>query len=231
MTDRQTSDNDVPEVSEERLYRIEADDVDIEEELAADELIDTQHGEGHTYNPQQAAEQGLAYTPPSDPPVVPSEDDLQGAEIAAGFAPSMEDTDPDAEVLPPRMDSSDLGLQENVYVALRNNSETAHLTNIKVQVDQGIVHLLGTIDSQEDIPWVYSIVSELENVVEVRSHLTVPGEEQRRAEAKEEQKAPPTRQTGHEETHGEADEEEFVDETLKESFPASDPPSWTSSGI
>lgn len=171
--DEQTNDNDVPLVSEERLERIEADDVDVERELATEEFFDTQHGEGHTYNPQQAQDQGLTYTPPTDPPVIPSEKDLQGVEIAAGFAPSMEESGLHAEDLPPRVHGSDLDLQEDVYLALRYNSETAHLDNIKVLVHSGVVSLLGTVSSEDDIARVYDIVSGLEGVIEVRNHLQV----------------------------------------------------------
>jgi hypothetical protein len=170
---RQTNDNDVSLVSEERLERIEADDVDVERDLATEEFFDTQHGEGHTYNPQQAQDQGLTYTPPTDSPVIPSEDDPQGVEIAAGFAPSMEESGPHAENLPLGVHGSDLDLQEDVYQTLRYHSETAHLDNIKVRVCNGVVILGGTVFSEDDIARVYDIVSDLEGVVEVRSHLRV----------------------------------------------------------
>jgi hypothetical protein len=171
--DEQTNDNDVPLASEERLERIEADDVDVERELATEEFFDTQHGEGHTYNPQQAQDQGLTYTPPTDPPVIPSEKDLQGVEIAAGFAPSMEESRLHTRDLPSRVHGSDLDLQEDVYLALPYNSETAHLEDIKVQVNNGVVSLLGTVFSEDDIARVYDIVNDLEGIVEVRSHLQV----------------------------------------------------------
>jgi hypothetical protein len=171
--DEQTDDNDVPLASEERLERIEADDVDVERELATEEFFDTQRSEGHTYNPQQAQDQGLTYTPPTDPPVIPSEDDPQGVEIAAGFAPSMEESSPHAEDLPRRIHSGDLDLQEDVYQALRYNSETAHLDNIEAWVHNGVVSLLGTVPSEDDFGRVYDIVIDLEGVVEVRNHLQV----------------------------------------------------------
>ncbi len=168
--DQETKESQDLYISEEPLEKIESEDVDVESELARDTYFDTQYGEGHTYNPFHAQDQGLTYTPPTDPPTLPSEDP-QSAEIGAGFAPSMESSDPDAERLPDRVDDSDLDLLDNVYLVLRNNSETAHLSQVKVQVDKGIVNLLGTVPTQDDIARVHSIVRELEGVVEIQNNL------------------------------------------------------------
>ncbi len=153
--------------------RIEADDVDVDEELATEQIFDTQHGEGHTYNPQQAADQGLSYTPPTDPPTVPSKDDPQGVEIAAGFAPSMEHAEIDVEDLPTHLDDSDLEIRDDVLEALRYNSETADLTGIAVAVREGIVYLVGIVPTEDDIAQVYNIVGDLEGVVRIVNHLQV----------------------------------------------------------
>lgn len=157
-----------PLVGEYSLERIEADDVDIEEDLAPEQVFDTQHGAGHTYNPQHAADQGLTYTPPTDPPVVPSRDDPQGAEIAAGFAPSLEESGPDVRDLPSQVENNDPDLQEDIHQMLRYNSETAHLKDIQVQVVRGVVTLRGTVLNENDIGVLYDIVNDLEGVVEVR---------------------------------------------------------------
>jgi hypothetical protein len=137
------------------------------------EIMGTQRGTGRTYQPQKAVEEGLSYTPPRDPPTVPSDNDLQGSEVAAGFAPSMEDTDPDVRILPDRIDGTDLEMQEDVALALRYNSETAHLTDVSVLVDGGVVKLYGTVSSEDDIGRVYTIVSALEGVIRVVSHLEI----------------------------------------------------------
>jgi hypothetical protein len=134
--------------------------------------VDTAHSDGSTTNPQQAQEQGLVYEPPSDPPVLPS-DDPQGAEIAAGFASSMEETNPDQVDLPPRVDNQDLDLEEDIETVLRTNSETGHLNNVEATVENGIVRLRGTVLSQDDIATVQYLVSDLEGVTEVRSELQV----------------------------------------------------------
>ena len=54
----------------------------------------------------------------------------------------VEETDPDVERLPDEIDNNDLDLRDAIYIALRNNSETGHPTNVKVQVEDGIVNLI-----------------------------------------------------------------------------------------
>ncbi len=143
----------------------------VEKDLAAEEQIAAKGG--HTYNPQQAAEQGLVYTPPTDPPVVRSETDPQGTEVAAGFAPSMEAAEPAKRDLPDRVNGSDLELQTAIYETLQYNSETAHLRNIVVEAINGIVNLRGTVPDEADIARVYSIVRDMAGVVEIYSNLRV----------------------------------------------------------
>lgn len=162
-------------ISADAREKKEAEDERFEEDqqLPDAEAYDTQRTDGHTYNVRQAIDQGLTYTPPTDPATLPSETDPQGAEIAAGFAPSMEDTNPAEENLPSHVDNNDLDLRDDIYLALRNNSETAHLTNVKVQVDNGIVNLLGTVTTQDDIAIVDDVVNELEGVIGIKNDLQV----------------------------------------------------------
>ncbi len=158
---------------DEDVLRIAPGDPEVEDQLAAPEIFDTQRGEGHTYNPRQATRQGLTYTPPTDPPFVASEDRPEGIEMAAGFEPSMETGEPEAEDLPRRVARSDLELRDEVYRALRYNSETANMTDIAVQVDDGVVHLLGAVAGDEDLAVVYSVVADLPGVARVENHLRV----------------------------------------------------------
>jgi hypothetical protein len=181
MLNRQTEDKNDPvqkiddeqepiaiEISLEELEEL----LGVEFDLATEELFKTQQGDGHTYNPFHAQDQGLTYTPPTDPPVLPT-DDSQGVEIAAGFALCMENSFPNAECLPPTVDNNDLDLLNDIYLALHYNSETGHLTNVKVQVNEGVVSLLGTVFSEDDIGLVHEIVRGLEGVVGIRNHLQV----------------------------------------------------------
>jgi len=142
------------------------------DERVIENPIDTQHSDGSTDDPFVAQDQGLVYTPPSDPPVLPS-DDPQGAEIAAGFASSMEESNPDVEVLPERVDNQDADLAEDVAVSLQNNSETSHLQDIRILVRNGIVRLRGTVFSEDDLAIVDEQIRDLDGVVDLRNELEV----------------------------------------------------------
>ena len=52
--------------------------------------------------------------------------------VATGFAPSMEEANPDVRVLPDRVDNQDLDLEDDIRTVLRNNSETGHLADVQV---------------------------------------------------------------------------------------------------
>lgn len=159
------------EVSLEELYDEEINDPD--RDLAIEELIDTQHTSGSTYDPDEAEEQGLVYTPPHDPPVIPS-DRADGIEIGIGFAQSMEETNPNEEVLPAHVDNNDLDLEDDIVTALRYNSETTNLSGaIQVRVRNGVARLYGTVSDLQDADLVEDIVRDLDGVVDVINNLDV----------------------------------------------------------
>jgi hypothetical protein len=138
----------------------------------ADELVDTAHTDGSTDNPALAQEQGLVYLPPSDPPVLPS-DDPQGAEIAAGFASSMEETEPGAVDLPDRISGNDLDLEQKIRTVLHDNSETANMAGLQLAVRNGVVFLAGRVESRSDIAIVDEMLRDMQDIVDVRNHLEV----------------------------------------------------------
>jgi hypothetical protein len=157
--------------------KIEGEDEDVEAELDTDDdnVYKTKHSDGHTHNPYIAWDQGLTYTPPDDPATLPSDKSPWGLELAAGFAPSVEDTNPDIEDLPENVDNNDLDLLDDIYLTLHNNSETGHLTNIKVQVEDGVVNLWGTVTTEDDIALISEVIGDLEGVVEIIDNLEVEG--------------------------------------------------------
>lgn len=150
----------------------EMDDEFADEDILVERLVDLEPDDDLTSDELEATEEGISYQAPSDPPVVPS-DDLEGVDIAAGFAPSMEEAHPDSEILPETVEMGDLELQQHVCTVLRDNSETAHLTDIEVLVSRGIVVLRGPVADEQDIAIVDDMVSDLDGVRAVRNELRV----------------------------------------------------------
>lgn len=165
------TDPPVVEVSFEELLELQ-DELEDEGDDTLGDIIDTAHTDGSTNNVQVAMDQGLVWEPPLDPPVVPS-DDLQGAEIAAGFGTSIEDDNWEIENFPERVDDNDAGLEEELRIDLRHNSETTHLENVRIYVRNGIVYLRGTVIDEDDISIVDEFVRDKDAVRDVRNELEV----------------------------------------------------------
>lgn len=141
-----------------------------QEDIGIDYLSDTQHTDGSTWNPTIADEQGLVYTPPTDAPVVPSGDG-QNAAMGIGFAPSMEESNPDVFDLPDRVDNNDEDLEDDVREALRLNSETQHLDDIHISVTEGVVTVRGTVETADDLGRAEAIIADLPGVRDVFSEV------------------------------------------------------------
>jgi hypothetical protein len=154
---------------------------ELEERLAAEEReaefdedgpVDTQHGDGTAYYPLKAQQQGLVYIPPDDPPILPS-DDPQGIEIAAGFAKEAQFEDPRGEYVPERVAGGDWDLQARIVSVLHKSSLTNQMTEVRVQVEDGIVYLSGKVETLDDIDVVCSVVQNIEGVDDVEEELIV----------------------------------------------------------
>ncbi|RIK39819.1 MAG: hypothetical protein DCC55_16925 [Chloroflexi bacterium] len=142
-------------------------------EFDEDGPSDTQHSDGSAYYAQKAQIQGLVYTPPDDPPVIPS-DDLEGVEIAAGFSKALEEeADPRPETIPGRIANTDADLEDKVRYVLHKSSESAQLDALDVRVEDGVVYLRGTVETLEDIDIVVNLVQDIDGVAYVEEDLDV----------------------------------------------------------
>jgi hypothetical protein len=158
----------VVEVSFEEIQELQDE---LEEGDTLGDLIETNETDGSTENVQLVMDQGLVYTPPTDPPVVPS-DDPQGAEIAAGFGSSIED-EPEVANLPESVDDNDFDAEDDLRKALYYNSETTHLDDVRIYVRNGIAYLRGTVLDEDDITIVDEFVRDMEMVDDVRNEIEV----------------------------------------------------------
>ena len=146
-----------------------------ESELDEDGPVDTQHSDGSASTPMEAQDyRGLVYTPPDEPPILPS-DSPEGIEIVAGFGKDLEeDDDPREQILPPTVADNDLDLQEKILYVLRHSSETNRMPpDVQVEVEDGIVYLTGQVETLDDVDLVSTLVQDIEGVVDVEEDLTV----------------------------------------------------------
>jgi len=138
------------------------------ESLTQDELR-----EGETANPSVAAEEGLTWVPPIDPPTVPSPDDPQGVEIAAGFGASAI-SEPYDNQHPTSALADEDELSARVREALRADSATsAYADSLAIAASGRTVALRGLVDEVDDSDNVVEVASRVSGIDEVIDELDV----------------------------------------------------------
>jgi hypothetical protein len=128
---------------------------------------------GETSNPDVAAEEGLVYVPPIDPPVVPSEDSREGLKVAAGFGVSALDEEYDEDHSGSALATED-EMSARIREALRADSSTTEFADhLAIGTRGGVVRVRGLVDDVDDSDNVLAVIERVEGVVEVIDELEV----------------------------------------------------------
>lgn len=127
---------------------------------------------GETDNPDVAAGEGMTYLPPTDPPVVPS-DDEEGLAVGAGFGTTALDEPYDEDHHSGGLDVEQ-EIHQRIHEALRADATTSFLADlIVVGARGGRVVLRGVVDDLVDAENAVAVVERVEGVVEVIDELDV----------------------------------------------------------
>src|SRR5829696_6837479 len=136
------------------------------ESLVAEELRD-----GETDDPNEAAEEGLTWIPPTDPPI--TVDERGNAEGAAGFGTSAADEPFDADHHGEPLYAQD-EVEARVLDALRASAETTHLVDsLEVDAEGTRVAIAGIVDDLDDEDAVVAVAESVAGVDEVHSQIVV----------------------------------------------------------
>lgn len=130
---------------------------------------------GETDDPAVAAEEGMTWVPPTDPPVVPDLDDPQGIQVAAGFGgTSLDDpydTDHSAELLTAEDDST-----ARIREALRADARTSpYADTLAIATRGSTVAVRGWVDDLEDSDNVIEVINHVAGVEDVIDELEIRG--------------------------------------------------------
>ncbi len=140
------------------------------ESLAATELRD-----GETDDPNEAAEEGLLWVPPIDPPRRVSD---EGPEVAAGFGTTAQDEPFDADHHSAGLPARD-EIEERILEALRADATTAGLADhVEFDAEGGVVRIVGVVEDLEDEDAILSVIEVVPGVSIVDSRITIATVEQ-----------------------------------------------------
>ncbi len=138
-------------------------------------LADREMREGETSDPEVAAQEGLTWVPPVDPPVVTDDDDPQGIRIAAGFGTTAEDdpydTSHETELVPAAGEFHD-----RIRDALRADAATSDYAETIIIGTRGrTVVVRGTVDDIDDTDTIVDVISRVSGVEDVIDEIEVHG--------------------------------------------------------
>lgn len=169
------------EITDTEIYegeleaRANDDQPDEPDEENLESLVELELRDGETSDPKVAAEEGLAWVPPIDPPVVTDADDPQGAQVAAGFG-----TDAFAEPYDASHHDSSLSVEDEfedrIREALRADSSTSRYADSVVIGNRGgTVVVRGLVDDIDDSDNIAAVISNVAGVDEVVDETEVEG--------------------------------------------------------
>ncbi len=134
-------------------------------------LLEEELRTGETDDAAEAAEEGLAWVPPTDPPVVAGEHGQP--EIAAGFGMTADQEPFDADHHSSALSAED-ERTERIREALMAHAETVGLVDrLRFDTIGSTVLLEGSVEDLDDEDAVLGVISEVEGVTEVVNRLEV----------------------------------------------------------
>jgi len=171
--------DDLGRISDVEVYEGELEaganpDVDTDDE-SLESLTATELRAGETNNPDVAAEEGEAWVPPVDPPVVADRDAPEGVSVAAGFGSTAMDEPFDADHHTTLLPADD-EVSARVREALLADSRTSRLAEgLAVETEAGVVTVRGTVQDLDDGDLIEEVASMVAGVTEVIDETEVPG--------------------------------------------------------
>lgn len=138
---------------------------------SVDLLLSDELREGETENPDEAAEEGLTWIPPVDPPVIAT--DGGQIDVAAGFGMSADDEPFDADHHR-SLEFADDERTERVREALLAHAATTALVDrLRFDTIGSQLIVAGTVDDLDDEDEVLAVASEVEGITDVVSRIRV----------------------------------------------------------
>ena len=140
-----------------------------------DELTTLEERPGETGDPNVAAEEGEAWVPPVDPPVVADRTSPDGMTVAAGFGTTAIDEPFDADHHSSALPADD-EVTARVREALLADARTSRLADrVRVATQAGRVRIRGVVDDLDDGDLLAEVATDVTGVVEVLDETEVDG--------------------------------------------------------